>query len=79
MRERERERERDLEKTKIERERESMVRLGKWKEEREREGRESQITLFLMENVNTVCVEWLNWLFLTSYGCVWYFLKPQSS
>ena len=29
----------------------------------EREGRESQITLFLMANVNTVCVEGLNWLF----------------
>ena len=45
----------------------------------EKEGRESQITLFLMANVNTVCVEGLNWLFLTSCGCVWYFLKPQSS
>ena len=45
----------------------------------EKEGRESQITLFLMANVNPVCVEGLNWLFLTSYGCVWYFLKPQSS
>ena len=62
------------------------VRFGKTKIEREREyseikkkkkrERESQ-TLLLTANVNTVCVKGWNWPFLTSYGCIWYFLKPQ--
>ena len=44
---------------------------------RERE-RESQ-TLLLTADVNTICVKGWNWPFLTSYGCIWYFLKPQVS
>ena len=70
-----RERELDLEKTKIEREREYGEIKKKKKWERERESQ----TLLLTSDVNTVCVKGRNWPFLTSYGCIWYFLKLQGS
>ena len=49
-----REREREIWRKQKLREKESEIRKMK---RGEREGRESQITLFLMANVNTVCVE----------------------
>ena len=69
------ERESDLERTKIEREREYSEIKKKKKWERERQSQ----TLLLMADVNTVCVKGRNLPFLTSYGCIWYFLKPQGS
>ena len=34
-------------------------------------------SLLLTVDVNTVCVEGLNWPFFISCGCIWYFLKSQ--
>ena len=67
---RKRERKSDLEKKKKEnlRKKESMVRLRKRKESK---------TLLLTVDVNSVCVEGLDWSFPTRCGCVWYFLIPR--
>ena len=36
-------------------------------------------SLLLTVDVNTVCVEGLNWSFFISCGCVWYCLKSEGS